>query len=172
MARLPFSVDGWHPQSWNAYSFRTRWTLRADPDAVYEALADVEGYRAWWPQVREGIATGEGSGDLVIRSKLPYDLRVHLQQRRRDPAARVLEARLTGDIEGDATWRVEPLPAPAEASSAAYFTEDVEARASMLRRLAPLARPAFIANHTAMMRDGQRGLARFLAGGGTGRGRG
>lgn len=194
MPSLPFSIEGLRPRAWNTYSFRTRWQLRADPDEVYEVLADVGEYCAWWPQIREGIQTGEGSGDLVIRSKLPVDLRVHLEQRRRDPGARVLIARLTGDIEGGAAWRVEALPAAddrpavefaagrpaaefaagrpagqfaragaAEPLCAAYFVEDVEARAAVLRRLAPLARPAFIANHAAMMRDGERSLARFLA---------
>lgn len=168
VARLPFGIDGLHPRAWNTYRFRTRWLLAADPDVLFGVLADVAGYGDWWPQVRDGVRTGDGAGDLVIRSTLPYDLRVHLEQRRRDPAARILEARLTGDIDGVAAWRIEPVaadpPACAPPRCAAYFAEDVQARAALLRRLAPIARPAFIANHAAMMRDGQRGLARFLAG--------
>ena len=38
------------------------------------------------------------------------------------------------------------------------------ANKALLRRLAPIARPAFRANHALMMRHGERGLRTYLAG--------
>ena len=41
---------------------------------------------------------------------------------------------------------------------------EVLARKALLRRFGAVARPAFKANHTLMMRHGERGLATYLAG--------
>ena len=46
----------------------------------------------------------------------------------------------------------------------AVFEEEVTATKALLRYLAPVARPAFRANHTLMMRHGQAGLRVYLAG--------
>nr|WP_237695047.1 SRPBCC family protein [Streptomyces sp. SID5468] len=133
--------------------------MPADPAAVYAVLADVEHYPAWWPQVREVRRIDETSGTLRIRSLLPYDLTVTLRQDRRDPVAGVLRARLSGDMDGVATWR---LTADRD-GTLVRFEQHVVVAKPLLRRLAVPGRPFFRANHALMMRAGRRGLRAALA---------
>jgi len=146
------------------YRFQTRWQLAAAPDAAYAVLEDVVHYGDWWAQVREAQQLSPTAADLRIRSVLPYDLRIRLDQHTRDATRRLLVADLSGDIEGLAGWTIteESSAGAGGPRCVVQFDEDVMARSPLLRRLAPLARPAFIANHAVMMRDGERGLARRL----------
>ena len=68
---------------------------------------------------------------------------------------------MSGDLDGFSRWTVTDAGA---GRTKAVFEEDVTARKALLRRLALIARPAFRANHTVMMRHGQHGLAVYLAG--------
>ena len=66
---------------------------------------------------------------------------------------------MTGDLEGFSRWTIS---ADGDGTSAT-FDEQVVATKPMLRRLELIARPAFKANHTKMMRDGERGLETYCA---------
>ncbi|MFB7458690.1 SRPBCC family protein [Streptomyces sp. NPDC056188] len=143
---------------WTHYRFRTRWTLPAPADAVYRALARIEDYPSWWRQVREVTRTGPTAGVVRIRSLLPYDLTFTAREVRRDPAAGVLEAVLTGDVDGWARWT---LTAHGTGTLAVY-DQVVDVRKPLLRRFAVPGRPLFRANHRLMMRAGRRGLAARL----------
>ncbi|MFE6226086.1 MULTISPECIES: SRPBCC family protein [unclassified Streptomyces] len=143
---------------WSRYRFRSVWRLAAPPDRVYAVLARAEEYPRWWPQVR-AVAPRDGtSGTARFRSLLPYDLRVTVRAARRDPAARVLEVRLGGDLEGWARWTLTPDGT----GTRALYEQEVEVRARLLRLLAVPGRPLFRANHALMMRGGRRGLAGLL----------
>ena len=145
----------------HAYRFRSTWSLARPAGQVYAALRTVEDYPEWWPQVRTVSPTSdEDTYDMVVRSLLPYDLVFRSSRSVEDPDAGVLEARLEGDLVGFSRWSVRP----AGAVTTAVFEEEVEARKPLLRRLAPVARPAFVANHALMMRAGRRGLRAYLAG--------
>ncbi|WP_301125551.1 SRPBCC family protein [Streptomyces cacaoi] len=142
----------------NRYRFQARWTLEAPPERVYSVLERAEEYPRWWPQVRGVVMGGADGGRGRIRSVLPFELRVTAWVMRRDPAARVLEIVLSGDIEGWARWTVRPCGDGA----VALFAQEVEARRRLLRLLAIPGRPFFVVNHTLMMRAGQRGLRAAL----------
>lgn len=71
----------------------------------------------------------------------------------------MLEARLTGDLEGHSRWTL--APSPDGAGTVLQFGEEVEVRRRLLRTLS-FARPAFRFNHAVMMRAGERGLRRHL----------
>jgi Polyketide cyclase / dehydrase and lipid transport len=141
------------------YHFTSTWRLPVEPDAVYAALVDVDGYPMWWPQVRSTRQLDEQSGELRCRSLLPYDLVFRARRMIADPVARVLRARLDGDLCGQSEWRITAHGAGAHA----VFIEDVDVAKPVLRRLGPLARPLLRANHDAMMRSGEVGLRRHLA---------
>lgn len=143
----------------NHYRFRSEWRLAAPVDAVWEALEELGTYPAWWPEVRRADAVDTTSMELTCRSLLPYSLVFTSSPSRRDPAAGVLEARLRGDLDGFSRWTVAPSPS---GGAVAVFEEEVEATKRLLRVLAPMARPAFRANHALMMWRGRRGLARHL----------
>ncbi|MFJ8661557.1 SRPBCC family protein [Streptomyces sp. NPDC093795] len=143
---------------WCRYRFRSVWRLAAPPDAVYAVLERAEEYPRWWPQVREVASVDDTTGTARFRSLLPYELVVTVRAQRQDPAARVLEADLSGDLEGWVRWTVT-----AEGSGTrAVYEQEVEVRARLLRALAVPGRPVFRVNHALMMRGGRRGLAARL----------
>ena len=89
----------------NRYEFRNRWAVDAAPDSAYLVLAALDRYPRWWPEVREVTKVSDQAYQVRARSLLPYDLIFVTHQGTRDPVNRVLEARLTGDLEGYApTW--------------------------------------------------------------------
>ena len=141
--------------------FHTTWRFDHDADVVYAALADVAAYPSWWPQVRAARELEDGVGELRCRSLLPYDLTFVMHREVEDAAQRVLAARLEGDLIGTSRWTV----APDGTGCAAVFDEDVEVGKGAVRAAGRLARPALRFNHDLMMRSGERGLRRRLAGG-------
>jgi hypothetical protein len=144
----------------NFYRFRSVWSLDAPVTDVYASLELLDDYPLWWPEIRAARRRDEHAYELTARSMLPYDLEFLTTQRRRDPEAGVLEADLTGDLEGFSRWTITGTGH----ATTAVFDEEVTANKALLRRLAHVARPAFRANHGLMMRDGRRGLATYLAG--------
>ncbi|MFD3451323.1 SRPBCC family protein [Streptomyces sp. NPDC058691] len=145
---------------WSRYRFRTLWELPAPPETVYGLLERPDEYPSWWPQIREVRQTGETVGVLRFRSVLPYDLLVTARQTRRDPSSRVLEAAMSGDLEGWVRWTVGADGTGG--GTRLLFEEDVIVNKPLMRRLAVLCRPLFRANHALMMRRGRRGLAARL----------
>jgi hypothetical protein len=142
------------------YRFATAWQVDVAPGTVFRALRDVDDYPAWWPQVRRVDRVDDETYDYVVRSLLPYDLVFRSTRSVDDPVAGVLQAAMTGDLDGFSRWTVTP----AGSGSRVLFEEDVVARKALLRRLALVARPAFSANHALMMTAGGRGLRAYLAG--------
>ncbi|MGH2500610.1 MAG: SRPBCC family protein [Candidatus Limnocylindria bacterium] len=142
------------------YHFLTRWPVEASPAAAYAALYEVVEYPRWWPEVKEARKIDEDHLRLRTRALLPYDLAFTLIRQLADPRRGILEARLEGDLAGTIRWSIVPT----DGGSLITFDERVITQKELLDRLAPIARPAFIANHALMMRHGHAGLRAFLAG--------
>jgi len=142
------------------YEFHSTWHVNAAPNDVYAVLERLTDYPLWWPQVRSVTPLGNDRYDLVCRSALPYELHFSTEQTVRSPRDRVLEASMVGDLEGFSRWTITTDAH----GTVATFDEDVVATKALLQRLELVARPAFKANHTRMMRDGERGLRTYLAG--------
>jgi hypothetical protein len=140
------------------YVFRSEWRLPAGSDDVYAVLADVETYPDWWPQVRRTRRIDELSGEVVCRSLLPYDVTFVMHREIEDPAARVLRARLDGDLTGTSQWTISADGA----GSLAVFDEDVTVGNTLLRTAGRLLRPALRFNHDLMMRGGEKGLRAYF----------
>jgi ribosome-associated toxin RatA of RatAB toxin-antitoxin module len=141
------------------YTFRSTWLLDADPDRVFQTLADVETYPDWWPQVRGGHRIDDMSGQIVCRSLLPYDLTFVATRVVEDPTTRVLRATLHGDLNGTSQWSI----CPDGSGTVAVFDEDVTVGNSLIRAAGLAARPVLRYNHDLMMRAGERGLQRHFA---------
>lgn len=142
------------------YRFTTVWDLPAPPARVYAVLSDPRTYPVWWPEILEVRQFDGSTGAMRFRSLLPYVLQVTAHEVRQDPAAGVLEARLTGDLEGRTRWTVTTR---GDGAAVAVFDEDVEVRKPLMRLLAVPGRPAFRLNHAVMMSSGMTGLTRYLA---------
>jgi hypothetical protein len=142
------------------YHFVSRWRVNESADAAYAVLYEVSDYPRWWPEVKEARQVEEDRLHLRTRSLLPYDITFTLVREIADPRAHVLQARVTGDLEGAIRWTI----APQERGTLILWDQRVTANKALLKRFAPVARPAFIANHALMMRHGHAGLRVFLAG--------
>jgi hypothetical protein len=143
----------------NRYRLTSVWRLPAPPRVVYRMLREVPEYPLWWPQVREVRRLDEHTGQLRIRSALPYQLLLTVRELRQDEVAGVLEAELSGDLTGWSRWTVG---ADGPTGSRAVFEEEVRPGKPLMRRLALPGRPLFLVNHALMMRAGERGLRRRL----------
>lgn len=143
---------------WYHYRFRSVWELDAAPDVVFGVLERAGEYPDWWPQVREVTPVDERTGTARFRSLIPYDLFVRARESRNDPRARVLEMEMTGDLEGWARWTLSARGG----GTRALYEQEVDVNKPLLRRLAVVGRPFFLANHALMMRAGRRGLRKVL----------
>ena len=144
----------------NFYKFRSEWRLSAPPDDVFLALAELDDYPTWWPEVRAVRRLSDDARQLCCRSLLPYDLNFTARRLQYDRLTGILEARLSGDLEGISRWTITTL----SGGTLAIFDEEVIANKTLLRRLSLIGRGAFTGNHQLMMSHGRRGLSAYLAG--------
>ncbi|GAC1659437.1 MAG: SRPBCC family protein [Acidobacteriaceae bacterium] len=140
------------------YRFTHTWRIRASLDRVFPVLYDIARYPLWWPQVTSVVRLDEDSGEVTIRSILPVSLRFTLKQVVADEKHGVLEADLSGDLEGWSRWTLQAVPN----GTLARFDEVARLHHPIPSAIEPLLRPLWNANHAAMMRQGERGLQALL----------
>ncbi|MPY77769.1 MAG: polyketide cyclase [Actinophytocola sp.] len=143
----------------DSYRFRNVWTVRARADRVFAALVDVEGYPAWWPDVRAVRRIDGDSGDVLVRAVLPVALWLRLKRADEDPVAGRMRVAISGDLEG---YSRAHLTQDGDVT-VVRIDQDVELCKRSLLPFESLLRPVLRANHGAMMWRGQRGLRRHLA---------
>lgn len=142
------------------YVFRSVWHVRAPLADLMSVLEDLPSYPAWWPEIREVRPLGDDRFEVVARSFLPYELRFVSEAVRSDPRPGVIDATLSGDMEGTVRWNAEAL----DGGCRLVYDQEVTTHKRLLNVTAPVARPAFKANHARMMRHGEAGLRTFMAG--------
>lgn len=142
------------------FRFHHEWAIDAPAHRVFDALADVERYAAWWPQVRTAERIDDESGRTAIRSFLPYTLELVLRREVQDADAGLLRVAVHGDLEGWCQWVVRPDPG---GGSVAEFDQEAAVTPRLLARTAAVTGPLLRANHAWMMRSGRAGLAEHLA---------
>jgi hypothetical protein len=142
------------------YVFRSVWQVQADFADVMAVLNDLESYPAWWPEIRSVRPLGGDRFEVVARSFLPYELRFVSEAAPDEPSPGLINARLSGDMEGTVRWTVEQV----DAGCRLVYDQEVTTHKRLLNIMAPVARPGFKANHAVMMRHGERGLRTFMAG--------
>ncbi|WP_323097687.1 SRPBCC family protein [Intrasporangium sp. YIM S08009] len=148
------------------FRFQHSWLVPAGTAATFAALADVDAYPQWWPQVRQVRRIDADSGHAYVRSLLPYTLDLVLTREVEDADGGVLRVRIGGDLEGWSEFRLEPATsdrrARAGAVTLARYSQEAVVTARGLDRLTPVAAPVLRLNHAWMMRAGERGLAAWL----------
>lgn len=140
------------------YRFEHVWSLPLRRDDLFEVLADVAGYPRWWPQVRAVARVDEDTAHVVVRSVLPYALRLTLVRAVEDRTGGVLEVGVHGRLDGWARWTLTG----AGTSTRLRYEQEVDARGRLLELGSRVARPLLVANHDAMMRGARNGLLDVL----------
>jgi hypothetical protein len=138
------------------YLFTDSWHAPAPREQVHDVLLDLEHYVDWWPQVRAVASAGPDDAVVVCRSRLPYDLELHLHAQSRD--LDLLRVSIDGPITGYAAWRLTPVGDGTRLD----FEQRVHAVAPLFRAASYVAKPLLRANHAWMMRGAQQGLAARL----------
>lgn len=146
------------------YEFRERWHMDAPIDRVWPIIRDISTYPTWWSQFVEAkrLNDVDGVGALIrvhAKSALPYHMYFEAEAVREEPP-RLAEVQVRGDLNGSMKWML----APEGAGTRLDFEEIVITGKPLLNLLAPLFKPFFSWNHAIMMRRGQQGLRRLLAG--------
>jgi uncharacterized protein YndB with AHSA1/START domain len=131
-----------------------RHAFAVPPEELWEAMAQVDAYRRWWPWLRhfDGIALGAGEvWTAVVQPPLPYRLRfeIHLDDVR---APHHVGAEITGDIEGQARLEV----APTSDGSELHVVSELEPTSSLLRAVAQVASPVARFGHQWVLDTGLR----------------
>ena len=143
------------------FTFEDCWEIAVGPEQVFEALARLEEYPAWWPEVRSVSRIDADSGRVRIRSTLPYTLTLVLTREVEDRREGVLRVRIAGDLAGWAAYQISATPAGARLD----YRQVTSVQVRWMRPLVPVLRPLLEANHAAMMRSGREGLSRTYASG-------
>jgi uncharacterized protein YndB with AHSA1/START domain len=149
------------------YEFVTSWRIEAPVDRIFDVLRRPETWPGWWYGLEQVdvIEPGDDAGvgavrRFVFRGQLPYRLRFFMRQTRQERPT-LLEGQAWGELEGTGRWTLRPDGA----ATAVRYDWCVSPTPAWMRRLAPLARPAFVWNHDWVMRQGEIGLKRLLASG-------
>lgn len=137
------------------YRFTGQWHLDAPPERVRDAVADLEHYPQWWPQVVAVASLGPDDAWVVCRSTLPYSLDLRLHALSRELPS--LEVAVSGDLRGHVRFGVEPDGR----GTRLRLEQEVEVR-GLLALLSPVARPVLVWNHERMMRGCVAGLRQHL----------
>lgn len=143
----------------NDYRFRDVWSIGAARGRVFDALVDLTNWPRWWPDVRTVHRIDDDTAEMVCRAALPYALTFRLRRSVQDERSGRLVVAMTGDLEG----YTEGIVAPHASGAQLAIDQRVVVTKPLLRVLAPVARPLFVANHALMMWRGQRGLRGYLA---------
>jgi uncharacterized protein YndB with AHSA1/START domain len=146
------------------YRFIDHWLVPYPIEAVYDLMADVHGYPAWWGDVWDSTSGHSGRPSpgtrtqVVAHGYLPYRLRYEFECVAADRPHRV-DSILRGDFEGTATLTFETVD---EATKVQLdFRPRVNKRG--VRQLTPLLRPLFRSNHAWAMRRGEQRINERLA---------
>jgi uncharacterized protein YndB with AHSA1/START domain len=134
-----------------------RYLMTADVSRVWAALTAVDEYRRWWPWLREFDASSLAAGEqwrCAVRPPLPYVVRftvslvgvVEHEQ---------IDARVDGDIAGDATVRISPV----DGGSEVRLSSRLRPAGRGLALLAAVARPIVARAHDWIIDTGARQFA-------------
>lgn len=125
---------------------------------MFDVVTDPGTYPLWWPDIHGVGRIDDDTAEVVCRSVLPYALTFRLHRAEANPVRGRMLVGMTGDLEGFCKSTV----LAGRRSVTLEIVQDVIVHKPLLRMLAPVARPAFRANHAVMMWRGQRGLRGFL----------
>jgi uncharacterized protein YndB with AHSA1/START domain len=147
----------------SAYRFVSVWKFAAPIERVWKALNSPDTYPRWWPSMRSyrdltpGVVGVGARSERVVKGRLPYQLRYTTTITRSD-APRELAYDATGDLVGDGRFLLEEK----DGGTVVTFYWNVQTTHWWMNAFAFLLRPLLSWNHTQVMAEGERGLAKWL----------
>jgi uncharacterized protein YndB with AHSA1/START domain len=144
------------------FRFDRTFEFPVGPDELWATLSRTQDFHRWWPWLRtlRGAELAPGArAEAVVRAPLPYSLRFEVEVLDVVPLE-LVDARVTGDIDGPARLEV----APHELGSTARLVWEVELRRPFLRAASRVARPAMEWGHDWVVASGMRQFRRALDG--------
>ena len=146
------------------YHFVSTWRLQAPIEQVWDEIFHTERWPSRWKYVHRVDQLDPGDADglgrrqhLEFTTRLPYRLGFDIQVRHLQPPT-TLEAVATGELEGVGRWTLTPV----DGGTLVRYDWDVRTTRWWMNLAAPVARPAFVWNHDALMREAAESLARRL----------
>ena len=145
----------------NRFRFDGRWEFAVPPGVLWDACTRIDRFQSWWPWLRvletDGLVAGT-TARCVVRAPLPYSLRFDVAVLEVVPE-RLVDTRVSGDLEGPARLEVRPHGAGSEAR----LLWEVDLVATPLRLASRLARPVMEWGHDRVIEMGLRQFRRALA---------
>jgi hypothetical protein len=134
----------------------------AEPDVIWARLDRVQDYQMWWPWLRQfeaqQLKTGD-TWDCVIKPPVPWSIRMAVEITEAVPA-RLISARVTGDVTGEGRLDVQP----SEGGSEVRIQTRLTPASTVLRAAAYLAAPLSRFGHDWVLDTGARQFRTQLAG--------
>lgn len=149
----------------STYAFVTTFEVGAPPTEVFDLVVEPEPWLALWGDVvevdRRHRADGvDGTGSAIagsVRAPLGYRIGGRIDVIDATRPERV-EMRVSGTIRGTGLWLLQPTPDGTDVR----FSWQVRPAATWLRVLTPVARPAFEAAHSTVVRHAVDAAAAHL----------
>ena len=143
------------------FDLHSEWVVEGSVEEVSEALGDVERLTDWWSAVYLSVDVQESGNSkgigrrIAFHSKgwLPYTLNWQGEVIEADPPTS-WKIKATGDLTGTGRWHLRQRGA----NVIATYDWQVDVDQPWMRRLAPLLKPVFAANHRWAMAQGLKGL--------------
>lgn len=149
-----------------SFDLVSHWRIDAPVSMVWAALIEPAFWPYWWPYVRGVRTVRQGGADGVgairridWRTRLPYSLTIEVEAVECVPD-QLLRGRSGGQLQGEGLWLLRP---EGRGTHVTYYWR-VTPVTRWMRWLTPLLAPLFRWNHDAVMRAGEAGLQRHLAG--------
>lgn len=141
------------------FRFDDRWVFPVPPAELWAAVSRTERFPQWWPWLRtcesDGLVEG-GVAHCVVRAPVPYSLRFDVTVVEVVPE-RLVDTRVSGDLEGPARLKLADHPDGAEAR----LTWQLELRDPLLRSASRVARPLMEWGHNWVVDNGVRQFRRL-----------
>jgi len=151
------------------YEFVTIWRFDAPVEEVWKQIKHSESWNEWWKGVLRVVELKKGDDDglgsirrSTWKSALPYTLEFDSEIIRIEHL-KLIEARAFGELNGIGLWQFFDEGA---GKTRVQYDWKVKTTKPWMNFIAPLARPFFRWNHDVIMRRGEEGLKRRLAGDG------
>jgi hypothetical protein len=148
----------------NKYQFVSRWHIAAPVTVVEQALLKTKDWQKWWDGLEEIKTThdevGQGAEyDCTWRSSMGYKLRFHIVITKYTHDKEIAFT-ASGDLLGGGEFRMRKSD---NKSTDITIKWNVATTKKWMRLFGPFLRPLFIINHDKLMREGETGLANYVA---------